>query len=498
MSGGTLSVAMDNDPGNLNPLTSVTPAGQMLDTLAYDQLVLQAASGTIEPELATKWSATSTVATFTIRRGVTCSDGSALTPEVIAKNYDWVLNAKNASPFLGVYINRGSTVTADNSTNTVRIVSPSPSSFLIRNLSSLMIVCQGGLTDIGSLSNKTVGSGPYVLTSSTPGQTYDLSLRKGYNWGPGGVTSSTPGLPAHIAMKVVASQSTAANLLLSGGLNIAEISGPDRARLGNHGLFEDTVLNNPEFLLYNQKSGRPTSSELVRKALTMALDVSSIGKVSTSDNGIAINNLEAGPPSVCHSSSSLTTLLPKRNASEAGNLLTQAGWVLNSQGVREKAGQPLTVHFIYSSSQGAPIASAVQLIQQEWSALGVKVVLQAASDTQVVNILFSGGNWDVSFVPVVVTLPASWTGIFEGPTPPNGGNIAFLDNKNFNSLTTAAENEAGSASCPDWESAEHALITDSDIVPIAGLTQTIYGRDVRFSYSNTQIVTSSLRMLKSS
>ncbi len=496
VSGGTLTIAMDNSPGNLNPLTSITPAGQMLDNLAYNQLVLQAASGKIEPELATKWSATAASATFTIRRGVTCSDGSALTPEVVAKNFDWVLNPKNASPFLGVYISAGSTVTANNSTGIVKIVSPTASSFLIRNLSSLMIECNGALKNMNTVSNNTLGSGQYVLTSSTPGQVYNLSLRKGYKWGSDGVTSTTPGVPAHIVMKVVSSQSTAANLLLSGGLNIAEISGPDRTRLGNHGLLQLTVLNNPEFLLFNQKSGRPAATDSVRKALTMALNVKSIGLVSTSGKGVAINNLEAGPPAVCPSNSSLTSLLPKLSLSKAKQLLTQAGWVLNSQGVREKAGQPLTIHVLYSSSQGQPVASAVQLIQQEWTALGVHVVTQSASDTQVVGILFSGGNWDVSFVPVIATLPASWTGVFAGPTPPHGGNIASLDNVNYNHLTTAAEGKAGSASCPDWEAAEHSLVTDSDIVPIAGLTMTIYGSNVRFSYSNTMIVTSSLRMLK--
>src|SRR5262249_42565187 len=93
------------------------------------------------------------------------------------------------------------------------------------------IVCPAGLRHPDSLKTKPSGSGPYVLTSLKRGSQYVFKARPNYNWGPGGWTTKKAGTPQTIIIKIVANESTAANLLLTGSLNAMSLTGPDYARL---------------------------------------------------------------------------------------------------------------------------------------------------------------------------------------------------------------------------------------------------------------------------
>jgi len=488
-----ITIAINGDPGTINPLTNVTAPGEALVALSYDTLVFQAASGAIQGELATKWTVTPTKAVFSIRHGITCSDGSALTPSVIAETYTWALNAKNHSPFLGIYITPGTKVTASNSAGTLTFVAPQPSSFFLRTLADMPIACSAAFPNTAQLNSKTLGSGPYVLSSSTPGEQYTFTLRKGYEWGPGGVTSSTSGLPKTIVAKVVPSESTAANLLISGQLNLAAITGSDRNRLEGHGFDALTVETNPELIFYNQAKGRPGSDLAVREALTMALNRSELASVATDGHGQALTNLESTDPSVCKASTPLASALPAGNLATARRLLGTAGWTRSGSGPLAKSGKTMTLHVIYTASEGVPLASAVQLMRQEWAALGVTVTTQAVSESQLTGILFSGGNWDVAWVPIVAQIPSFWQGIVAGPTPPNGGDFSYNDNATYNKLSAAADGITGTASCADWHNAEVALVRSVDVVPISARTETIFGSHLTFSFANTEVATTSLR-----
>ena len=81
--------------------------------------------------LATKWSGTTTSATYTIRKGVTCSDGSPLTAATVAANINFIGNIKNTSSRAGIWVDPGATATANNATGTVTVKSPVPDAFLV-------------------------------------------------------------------------------------------------------------------------------------------------------------------------------------------------------------------------------------------------------------------------------------------------------------------------------------------------------------------------------
>src|SRR6202451_2020134 len=166
-------------------------------------------------------------------RGVTCSDGSPLTAATVAANINFIGNIKNASSRAGVWVEPGATATADNATGTVTVKSPVPDAFLVTDVGQAQIVCDSGMKNRKLLQEGGEGTGLYTLTSAVPGSSYTLTLRKGYDWGPGGATSSTPGVPATVTLKVVSNMPTAANELLAGQANLGEILGPDTQRVSS-------------------------------------------------------------------------------------------------------------------------------------------------------------------------------------------------------------------------------------------------------------------------
>ena len=93
---GTFRYALQADPGALNPIMSGSAATADISRLAYDSLVYQDPdTSEFKPWLAEKWEETPTSASFTIREGVTCTDGSTLNAQTVANNINFVADPAN-------------------------------------------------------------------------------------------------------------------------------------------------------------------------------------------------------------------------------------------------------------------------------------------------------------------------------------------------------------------------------------------------------------------
>ncbi len=193
---GTFRFALQADPGALNPIMSAASATAELSRLAYDYLIYQDPdTSEVGPWLAEKWEETPTSASFTIRDGVTCTDGSTLTPQTVADNINFVANPDNGSQLRGSSVPTGATATADPATRSVTVTTPAPSPFLLLNVGRLPILCEAGLKDPTASNKKSLGTGMFEVTEVAANDHYTFQRREGYNWGPDGTTSDTPGRP---------------------------------------------------------------------------------------------------------------------------------------------------------------------------------------------------------------------------------------------------------------------------------------------------------------
>jgi len=475
---GTLTIAIGSDPGNLDPQLSILSTTRGVNNFGYDTLVHIVGAGVVRSGLAKSWKVLSTTRVrFTLVRGATCADGSAMNASVVKRNLDFVSDPKNKSPLLGVFVPPNLTVAANNRARTVTVTSKTPNPFPLQGLGLVQMVCTRGMNNRSLLLHRAIGSGPYRLTQVVSGDHYTFTVRKGYHWGSGGGT--TRALPSKVVFKVVSNETTTANLLLSHGVNIASIIGPDRARLNRAKLFSVVLAATPNEFWFNQNSGHAAANAAIRRGLVQAMRLSQIGSVITSGRGVPIRTLTSQAFTPCK-----------------GNSVKGSVPAYNPNAARTALSNHPAIRVIYPSDFGASITAAMELLQAQLSAAGARVTLVGGTETDLTTALFGTGNWDIAFAPVTVANPSQLVGLVAGPAPPNGANFSNIDNGTYKSLSTSALGKFGAAACRNWISAESALMRNSDVAPTNVTTIATYGSRARFGLDVAGIIPTSIRLTK--
>lgn len=464
VSGGTYVAALSSDPGHLNPLTGVSLAARDMVAYAYESLAAVSKDGQFRPWLAASWESTGRTVTFTLKDDITCSDGTPFTAQMAADNINYHADPDNATFYYGSQVNEEVKATANGNELTVTRSRNDP--LLLSNTATIEMVCKKGLENPDSLKDATNGTGLFKLDSAAPGSSYKYLKRDDYTWGLDGVTSDTEGLPDTIEVRVVTDETTAANLLVSKGINAAVITGSGRDRLEAMDLTTITQRNPVGEMLFNERAGRVTSDPLVRKALVLALSRQEIGDVVSNGTAVESRSLIVTAPFACVADGPKWQL-PDTDLTEAARLLDQAGWKAGADGKRTKQGKPLTVKFIYDAAT-ATHAPAAELVQQTWNQLGITTELSGNSAAAWSEQLFQTFDWDTGFVQVAPGSPPVLASFFAGDTPEEkGNNFMFVDNPEYEALVTQAAEATPEETCDLWQQAEAKLVERTDVFPLA-------------------------------
>ena len=493
--GGTFTMTLAGDPGNLDPQASPSSALVQVSQFAYDSLVsMDPEDGSIQSQLATDWSVDGTEVVLTLAEGITCSDGSAFTASDVVANLDYVGNPENASPFLGSYYPVGATAVADDAAGTVTITLAAPAPFVLNGLSDLPMVCAAGMADRASLASSTSGTGPYELTEAAVGDQYTFTIRDGYTWGPNGAGTDAAGMPDTVILRIVENPATAANLLLTGDVNAGIVTGPDAQRLEQEGLFSTSTAALLGEMWFNHAEGRSTADAAVRMALLQAVDLTQVQQVLTAGQGTPATTFAALDPVACPGDS-VSPALPAYDVEEAARLLDEAGWVQADGGIRTKDGQELSATFLHDTGAGPAGLAAAELATQQWAALGVNVVDKAQGGSATMETLFGTGDWDIAWVSLNVSSPDQLVPYQSGPSTAEGGaNFASVANADYEAGVQAASAMQGSEGCPTWLEAESNLVSSADVVPFANTLAKTFGNGAEFAISGS-LVPTSIRMV---
>jgi peptide/nickel transport system substrate-binding protein len=475
--GATFTMSIAGDPGKLDPQSSASTQLFTVNQLAYDNLLAVDDDGKIQSQLATDWKVDGTTVTLTLAKDITCADGSDFTASTVADNVAYVGDPKNKSPYLGTFLPAGATAKADDAAGTVTLTLAQPAPFVLNGLASLPMVCDAGIKDRKTLAAKTDGTGPYELTEAVPGDHYTYKIREGYTWGPDGATTAEKGLPTTVVMKIIQNEGTAANLLLSGEINAANVQGPDAKRLDAAKLFSTKTAAMVGEQWYNHDKGHDTGDAAVRMALTQALDLKQLASVATAGAGGLATSLASLAPAACPGDS-VSGALPEQDADSAKAAL---------------AGKKLT--FLYSSAAGTAVAAAAELAVQEWEAAGADVTAKGVDETALQGAIFGTGDWDVAWVPLNVNSPDQLVPFLSGPGLADGGtNFSGIDNADYTAGVQKATTMNGADGCDTWLDAESRLVAAADIVPFASNQVRTFGNGAEFDYPG-QLVPTSIRMV---
>ncbi len=452
------------DPGSLDPQASVGAWGRPMLRLAYDTLVADGPNGTVVPQLAQSWTANATQVTFKLKSGITCADGEPFTAKTAAANFERMKDPAAKIPFTVSFLGSDTyQVSSDPTANTVTLKLPKPFSPLLSGLANYPgMICQKGLDNPGELRSKTFGTGPFVLTKSTAGTEYQFTTRKGYSWGPDGANTSVSGFPKGVTVKVVDNETTAANLMLSGALDLGVFTTRGAyQRLTGSKFSQQTVPASATYLHFNfLKPENPAQDIGVRRALSETVDRAAMSKIATGSEKQTHNSV-ALPQAPCAKDISDQNLI-QFDPQKAAQDLASAGWVKHGSGWM-KSGRELRLNVLVTGSASVGSKPIADYVVNAWKQLGVPVSIEDVDQATGVERR-AENKYDVWV--------GAWTSVFNPAiiapflTPQNSANYGYIANKAYAALAQQAFAMDPSKTCEVWAQAQNAINEQVSMVPL--------------------------------
>lgn len=268
----TLVVDLTNEPANLDPGLNYNFDSFAVYRNIFDNLLSRdPQTGEIKPWIAESWEQESeTVWTFTIREGVTFTNGDPLTAEDVVFSIERILDPEFKSPQAA---NFNIIASAEAEGNVVKITTENPSPTLLTTLVNLSIVPKHYVTEVGNeaFNLNPIGSGAYQLDSWNRGTSIVLTANEDY-W------NGAPEI-ARVEFRFVANTASRVADLQSGKADIITgITADDVPTIEANEKLQ--VLSTPTerlgFIAFNMIDDTPTKNSLVNKAVAYAINYESL------------------------------------------------------------------------------------------------------------------------------------------------------------------------------------------------------------------------------
>lgn len=343
-------------------------------------------SGELVPWIASEFSANgdNTQFTFVIRPDVTFSDGTPLDAEAVKANLDQlglgkpdaqIVKNRDFVGYVSSEVVGGDTVvvTLDQSNADFLKATAAATSSLV-SLSTLELD-YAGQADI----SKVVGSGPFVFESQVPDQELVFTKRDDYAWAPANSTNQGAAHLDEIVFRAIPEVGLRVGAVASGQADVARgIQPTDEAVAASSGV-ELLVAEAPELTanwLAFRGNAPIVNDQNVRRALQIGFDRDALKATVLSDSyPLSGSVLNRSAPGFVDLSDEIAF-----DADEAAALLDEAGWVVGSDGIREKDGEKLAIS-VAASSRSVVIKPVFEFIESEWRKLGVALTNNAGDST---------------------------------------------------------------------------------------------------------------------
>lgn len=456
-------------PTNFNPALASGSSDVSVARLGFDTVLRKGEKDGFIGGLATDWSATSgSEYVLTIRDDATCSDGTAITPSIVAASLEYFATADDSAAKaskLSVFGPGEPSFAADDAAGTVTIDLTEPYSEVFNGLTSEVtgIICPAGLADLEGLAAGTVDgawSGPYTLANFSAGVSATYTLRDDYDAWP--AWTNVTGTPAKtINITVSADSNTSANLVASGGIDISRFYDSNAQRFADKdGYSYVTVPSSAYTLIFNQNAGsgsifldRPD----LRKAVSQAIDKEGFNAAGLDGLGTPLLTVSASSVACTFDGSDL---LPKLDVAAASKLLT-------GQSIR-----------LLAMSNWDP---AIDFLAESLRAAGATVTVSALdpADWQS-QMRTEPDKWDIALNATATAKPLSQAiATYVGPTAANGGrNISGVENsEGYAALQAGLAASDADEKCSDFEDAQRTILEDMTMTPLITDTHFIIARD---------------------
>ncbi len=382
------------------------PNGGVINNITDRLLYQNPETLELEPWIATELpevNEDATEYTFKLREGVTYSDGTALDAQNVVNNFDLYGHGDpDRKLILSEAINNydyGEVI--DENTVTFHFTAPSPgfaqavSTINSGLYSNATLELDGNGFGPGNAVN-IIGSGPFVISSETVGTELNLVAREDYDWAPESSDHQGRAYLDGITYIVTPEDSVRVGSLTSGQAHIArQIGAQDETQITGAGLDLVVAPTNGVTNGINLRFRHPLLKDIrVRQAIFAGINRQDIIEtLFTESYPLATSPIA----STALGYEDQSELIPEYDPEAADALLTEAGWVVGADGIREKDGQKLSITFNEALPQPRS-REVVTKIQEQLASLGIEVKLNpgdqaaqtlAAQDINTIQVFHS-------------------------------------------------------------------------------------------------------------
>lgn len=463
----TLRTTLTADPTTFDAAKANAKDDYEVARLLFDSVVRKDDDGKLIAGIASSWKATPTHATLNIRTDATCSDGTKITPTIVANSLTYFADPATHNNFAKLVFGPGTpTISSDDAKGTVDIALAQPWSELMGGLTLAQtgIICPAGLANKSGLAAGTVAgafSGPYTLTKASHGVSYQMTLRSDYKAWPAFSKKLTGTPPKTIVFTPDVDSTTVANQLLTGQLDLSDIQPADEQRFAHKAGYQ--MMSIPFagiFLLFNERPGSPFTDPALRKAVAQAVSQSAFNAAAYAGKGIHYNSIIA---------STVPCVLPN------GDHLTKQDLAAAKKVLNGK-----TFKMVGTTAIG-PNGAGSTYVQAALKAVGANVELQLVDNgTWATRTQTQPNTWDMTVqgdANFVGTAAASLTRIAGVPTEKGGRNIGGGEHQDvLADIATAQSATSQQAKCAAYTNAQVTILDEHDIVPFSGQPEVIVQR----------------------
>ena len=469
--GGTLTIGRNHDADTLYPGRSTGLSAIATNLLLYDGLVLHDFQMKIRPALAERWetSADGLAWTFYLRKNVKFHCGAPLTAQDVKDHFDRWIDPKEAFPTRAKVASLAETRVVDEHTVVCKLKNPtlvflnnvSQTEWSYASIPHAKHVAQYG-QDYGVVPASVCGTGPFRLKDWSKDDRMELVRHDGYAWGSPAYDNTAAPWADRIVFRTLPEDAARAAELEAGGIDLdIDVSPQHIARLEGRGV---KVTSIPR--LSSNHIGFNVEKEVfkdarVRKAVAHAVNRQEIvqfvmkGQADVSHG--FLHPLVAG----ASTKEQMRPFMADFGLDKSRQLLTEAGWTLGTDGMRQKDGKPLSANLYVFTELHERIVTPVQAqLRQVGFDLQLKR-LEAAAFTSATR----AGEHDARFLPMIYS-SADFLYFFVSGAIPSPNTTRWRDERTDalfqQSQTSLKEAERVKA----FQGIEQRLVGEAVVVPI--------------------------------
>lgn len=448
---GTVRVAVQSEPKNLNPVLASNTTDGMIDMFMFDLLVTADAKGNPQPDLADPVPSTENggiskdglTVTYHLVKNAKWHDGVPFTSKDVKFSWQAVMNPKNNTTSRNGYDKVASVDTPDPYTVVFHLkqkFAPIVNTLFAESDNPIWVIPEhvlGKLPDINNapFNGEPVGTGPYKIAEWVRGDHITMVANPDYFKG-------KPKLDK-VTVKIIPDENTTINALKTHDIDWMFQASPHTCAalkdVNGKGInIAYSQVDGYEGVLLNL-SHPPLNDLKVRQAIAHAINKQElVDKLTCGTQKIAT---EDHPAWMWAHNPNVTTY--NYDVQKARQLLQQAGFTPGAGGIMQKGGQPLSLLGVTNNSNATRRQLAV-LVQEQLRQAGIDMQIKTYTGSQLFAPAGEGGilqlgKYDLSFSGWYAGVdPDDSSQFICTMVPPGGYNYTRYCNKDMDSAQTDA------------------------------------------------------------